>query len=406
MKQVIHAAGEGHLHETIRQRNYAQGNTMEMRVFLRDFITTIEPENVKTILSTKFSDYGLGNLRIDTMAPVFGHGIFTTDGQAWEHSRALIRPNFTRSQVGDLTIYEQHVQHLLALIPKDGGTVDLQELFFKLTMDSATQFLFGKSTYSLVKEQAHQDSDRFSDAFAYVTEAMAKDFRTARLNRFVPDKKRREDTQFIKDFADKIVNDTLAQSVDAEKGKTGTEQSYTFLYEMIKQTRDPYTLRSETLNVLLAGRDTTASLLAHTFFQLARRPDIWARLQAEIDELGGRPPDYETLKGMKYVKWVLNESLRLYPVVPSNTRMAIKDTILPLGGGPDERSPIFVPAGTPIAYNVWSMHRRKDFYGPDADEFKPERWEKLRPGWEYLPFNGGPRICIGKHPSPLGDRVA
>lgn len=401
MKQAIEAASEGHLHETIRLRNYADGNTMQVRVFTRDFITTIEPENVKTILSTKFTDYGLGNMRIDTMAPVFGHGIFTTDGQAWERSRALIRPNFTRSQVGDLTIYEKHVQHLLKLIPKDGRTVDLQELFFRLTMDSATQFLFGKSTNSLVQEQAHTDSDRFTDAFTYVTEAMAKDFRSARLNRFVPDRKRGQDEQFIKDFADKIVNDALAESADAEKGRSTAEQSYTFLYEMIKQTRDPYTLRSETLNVLLAGRDTTASLLAHTFFQLARRPDIWANLHAEIDELGGRAPDYETLKGMKYVKWVLNESLRLYPVVPSNTRMAIRDTILPLGGGPDERSPVFVAAGTPIAYNTWSMHRRKDFYGTDAEEFKPERWEKLRPGWEYLPFNGGPRICIGKHqPSP------
>ena len=55
-----------------------------------------------------------------------------------------------------------------------------------------------------------------------------------------------------------------------------------------------------------------------------------------------------------------------------------------------------MPKGTIAVYSVWTMHRRKDFYGPDADEFKPERWEHLRPGWEYLPFNGGPRICIGQ----------
>ncbi len=42
------------------------------------------------------------------------------------------------------------------------------------------------------------------------------------------------------------------------------------------------------------------------------------------------------------------------------------------------------------------MHRRKDLYGEDADEYRPERWENLRPGWEYLPFNGGPRICLGQ----------
>lgn len=395
MKQNIDAARAGHLHELVRSRNYAGGNTMKMRVFRRDFITTIEPENVKTVLSTNFGDYGLGKLRHEVMAPVFGDGIFTTDGHAWERSRAMIRPNFTRQQVGDLSVYETHVQHMLDLIPRDGQTFDLQELFFRLTMDSATQFLFGKSTNTLIPHMAHKNSDRFSDAFTYTTQAMAKDFRTARLNRYIPDRKRAEDTEFIRQFADQIVQEALAKQSSVEKEATDTQQQYTFLYELLKTTRDPYVLRSETLNLLLAGRDTTASLLSHTFFQLARRPDVWARLHEEIADLHGEAPDYETLKGIKYVKWVLNESLRLYPVVPGNTRIANKDTILPLGGGPDEKSPVFVAKGTPISYNTWSMHRRKDFYGEDAEEYKPERWEKLRPGWEYLPFNGGPRICIG-----------
>ena len=89
-------------------------------------------------------------------------------------------------------------------------------------------------------------------------------------------------------------------------------------------------------------------------------------------------------------------ALRLHPVVPSNSRMAIKDTILPLGGGPQGKSPLFVPKGTVVGYSAYTMHRREDFYGPDAAEFKPERWENLRPSWEYLPFNGGPRICLGQ----------
>lgn len=76
--------------------------------------------------------------------------------------------------------------------------------------------------------------------------------------------------------------------------------------------------------------------------------------------------------------------------------MAITDTVLPVGGGPDGKSPIFVPAKTHVMWSVYSMHRRSDFYGEDAEEFRPERWEQLRPGWEYLPFNGGPRICIGR----------
>lgn len=91
-----------------------------------------------------------------------------------------------------------------------------------------------------------------------------------------------------------------------------------------------------------------------------------------------------------------NNMHRLYPVVPGNSREAFEDTVLPLGGGPDGKSPIFVPKGQLLAWSVYTMHRRTDYYGPDAEEFRPERWETLRPGWEYLPFNGGPRICIGR----------
>ena len=68
--------------------------------------------------------------------------------------------------------------------------------------------------------------------------------------------------------------------------------------------------------------------------------------------------------------------------------MAVVDTVLPKGGGPDGESPLFIPKKTVVQYHVYAMHRRKDLYGDDADEFRPERWEKIRPGWEYLPFNG------------------
>ena len=61
--------------------------------------------------------------------------------------------------------------------------------------------------------------------------------------------------------------------------------------------------------------------------------------------------------------------------------MAVVDTVLPLGGGPDGKSPVFIPAGATVNYSVYSMHRRKDLFGEDADEFKPERWETLRPVW-------------------------
>jgi cytochrome P450 len=125
---------------------------------------TIEPENVKTVLSTKFEDFCLGNRRAKTLIPVFGHGIFDTDGPAWERSRALIRPNFTRQQVADLDTFEIHVSHLLNAVPTGGATVDLQDLFFSLTMDSATEFLFGRSTSVLAPGLETKSANEFVKA--------------------------------------------------------------------------------------------------------------------------------------------------------------------------------------------------------------------------------------------------
>lgn len=89
--------------------------------------------------------------------------------------------------------------------------------------------------------------------------------------------------------------------------------------------------------------------------------------------------------------------LRLQPPVPVNFRVATKDTSLPVGGGPHGQSPIYMRKGDIVAYNVYAMHRRTDFWGKDSHTFRPERWEEnAKHGWEYLPFNGGPRICLGR----------
>ena len=86
-------------------------------------------------------------------------------------------------------------------------------------------------------------------------------------------------------------------------------------------------------------------------------------------------------------------------MVPGNARVAIRNTTLPKGGGADGNSRIFIAKGQAVAYSVYCMHRRTEIYGEDALEFKPERWsseKRLLPGWGYLPFNGGPRICVGQ----------
>lgn len=96
--------------------------------------------------------------------------------------------------------------------------------------------------------------------------------------------------------------------------------------------------------------------------------------------------------------------LRLLPPVPVNFRVANKNTSLPVGGGANGHSPIYIKKNTMVAYSVYAMHRRTDLWGQDAHQFRPERWEEnAKRGWEYLPFNGGPRICLGRkyHPRDL-----
>lgn len=209
---------------------------------------------------------------------------------------------------------------------------------------------------------------------------MVKSARSGLLLDYIPNRKWKKSREAVWDFADKIIHDAIEsqKSRDLEKQNGGR---YVFLHEMLKFTSDPYILRSETLNVLLAGRDTTASLLSNTWHYLARRPDIWSKLKAEVDNLHGNKPTYEQIKDMKYLRWVLNESLRLMPVVPSNVRVATEDVVLPLGGGDDGKSPLLVQKGWAVQYTPYSMHRRPDIYGPDCQDFKPERWQYLRPGW-------------------------
>lgn len=105
---------------------------------------------------------------------------------------------------------------------------------------------------------------------------------------------------------------------------------------------------------------------------------------------------FEALKSCSYLQHVMHEVLRLHPVVPENSRRAVRNTTLPRGGGEDGASPIYIRAGEEVTYNVHIMHRREDLWGADANEFRPDRWSGRRPGWEFIPFNGGPRICLGQ----------
>lgn len=206
-------------------------------------------------------------------------------------------------------------------------------------------------------------------------------------------------------FINIYVQEALQLSQEGPEAKSKSDAGYTFLHELVSHTRDPKVLRDQLVAVLLAGRDTTASSLSWTIYELARHPEVVKKLRAEILSVVGpdRTPTYADLKSMKYLQNIMNEALRLYPVVPFNVRFAFKDTTLPRGGGADGSQPLAVLKDTAIGYATLVMQRRPDLYpAPSetfrpADEFSPERWSVWQPKpWQYIPFNGGPRICIGQ----------
>ena len=129
---MLSAARENNFLGLIRSWHREMGHTFKAKTAGRTVVFTVEPRNIQTVLALKFNDFELGHNRTRAMRPLTGHGIFTSDGARWEHSRALLRPNFTRNQISDFDVHERHVTALMRRIPRDGSTVDLQDLFLRM----------------------------------------------------------------------------------------------------------------------------------------------------------------------------------------------------------------------------------------------------------------------------------
>jgi cytochrome P450 len=226
---------------------------------------------------------------------------------------------------------------------------------------------------------------------------------TRPIEKLVPRGNYHSGIKVIEEFITPFIDQTLALPPSELEKLSKSEKSFTFLHALASHTRDPKVIRDQIIAVLLAGRDTTAATLSWTLYELARYPVVFAKLRAEILHVIGptRKPSYEDLKNMKYLNHALNETLRLYPAVPFNIRYALNDSTLPgIKGQPD----ISVVQGDAVIYSTLAMQRRADLYPPtsptfaDPAIFSPERWDNWSPkAWSYVPFNGGPRICVGQN---------
>ena len=190
---------------------------------------------------------------------MFGDGIFTQEGAAWKHSRELLRPEFAHKQYEKLEVFREAIDDLLDAIPDGGGIVDLQPLFFRLTLDTTTAFLFGESVKSL-RAPVSTGEQTFADAFNTAQEYVAKRFRLLDLYWLIGGKKFEQACKDVHKFADQIIDRNLSDKHD----QTELDDNSTFLDTVAKNMPDRSALRSQIINILVAGRDTTACLLSWT----------------------------------------------------------------------------------------------------------------------------------------------
>ncbi|KAL2704161.1 hypothetical protein AAEP93_005232 [Penicillium crustosum] len=375
------------------------GTTLEQKFLGTIAYGTTEPKNLEAMMSSKLDDFNFG-LRRQIFFPLLGDGIFTQEGASWKHSRDLLRPQFAKQQYRDMDIFRPHVDNLLDHIHANEGEIDLQPLFFNLTLDTTTELLFGKSVGSL-KEADNSRGAKFANEFDVAQNYVIQRFRLLDLYWLIGGRKFQRSCAAVHEFVDGIIEER-SQKPEEDTAKNDRYLFFDAIAKDPKHSSDRKALRAQLVNMLLAGRDTTACLLSWAFFLLAQHPHVLAKLKAEITSVVGSRTeiDRQDINKMTYLTKVLKETLRLYPSVPVNTRTARRTTFLPTGGGPDGTSPVLIRKGENVAFCVYSMHRRKDLYGEDAEEFRPERWDEDLPEytktWGYLPFSGGPRICLGQ----------
>jgi cytochrome P450 len=189
------------------------------------------------------------------------------------------------------------------------------------------------------------------------------------------------------------VFDRLISSLIAERRATGPRDDLLSLLLAAQEDGAAMTdtqVRDEAVTLFLAGHETTSNALTWTWWQLSRHPEVEARVHAELDAvLGGRPPATGDLGSLPYLRAVLAESIRLRPPAWAMGRQTMAQ---------HELAGITLPAGSVVVVSPWVLHHDERWWS-EADSFSPDRWlapDEERPRHAYLPFGGGPRMCIGE----------
>ncbi|KAJ3503620.1 hypothetical protein NLJ89_g8348 [Agrocybe chaxingu] len=421
IKIMVETLREGYPGEDFRRWAEDYGHTYQLNLLKDTALFTDDPEAVKAILATQFDAFEKGPIFQDQFHSLLGTGVFNTDGEMWKFHRSITRPFFSRERISDFDIYARNSDLSLKQARQrlhEGYSINFQDLVSRFTLDSATEFLFGHNVSSLSAglpyppSSSHLTPASFHShpatifATASTESSLLASLRTGRgpewsLFEFWQDRIQPL-REIIDNFTEPVIKEAIDRARVQDKGARRGEEG-TLLEYMLQHTQDPQILKDEVVNLLVAGRDTTMALLTFSMYLMIQHPHVEHRLRQEIYDVVGPSgrPTYDHMRQMRFVRAFLNEVLRLYPSIPLNVRRSVRPVVLPTSD--PERKHIYVPKDTVCTFSVFNMHRRTDLWGPDAEKFDPDRFlderlhKYLTPNpFIFLPFNAGPRICIGQ----------
>lgn len=362
------------------------------------------PEYIQQVLQSNNRNYTKDTFQYNLLRTVTGNGLLTSDGPFWLRQRRLVQPAFHRQRILEFgEIIAGATRKMLESwgdAAKSNMRVDIDAEMMHLTLE-----IIGKALFSVdLSAQAGEITSSVLTALDHIIYRSRHPFSpplrvpTNRNRRFKAALRRLEEAVYT------IIQQRRSEGLPGHQGSKTTNRRADLL-SMLLQARDEQTgeamddrqLRDEIITLMIAGHETVASALTWTWHLLSRYPGVEGRMQNEITRvLGGRSPKSADLQELAYTGMVFQESLRLYPPAWIITRKALKDDEFTIAGS--DRDRYVVPAGSLVVISPYSMHRHPQFW-EQPETFSPSRFSAdisaERPRFAYLPFGGGPRLCIG-----------
>jgi cytochrome P450 len=346
------------------------------------------PDGARHVLQENNHNYGRQTRGYQIMSETLGDGLLTTEGDFWRRQRRIEQPAFHRDRIAGFAALMTSAAEAMVKRWRGSATPDTA---FDLTPEllRVTLRILGLSMFGIdLSEEADNIGKALVTVLHHTTEHSRNIFRIPDV---IPTPANRRFKEALRAL------DRIVFGMIAERRREGRDHGD--LLSMLLAARDEETgegmddqqLRDELVTILLAGHETTAMALSWTFYLLSKSPPVRRRLQAELGEvLGGRSATLADLPKLRYLRMVIEESMRLYPPAWAVFRSATGDDVV---------DGFAIPAGSIVIISPYVTHRLPSLW-EDPEGFDPERFateDPNRPRYAYYPFGGGPHLCIGNN---------